>query len=683
MTGGREEQQLQQRAGRLAWIMALLFALVVLRLLDLQVLRRPGLLAKAERQQFARVEVPGHRGSITDRKGEPLAMSVATESVFCSASLVKPGERAAVARALASALGLNEGEMRRRLAAGRGFYARRGCRLEATARLKELKIGSLSYSQETKRVYPQGRLAAHVLGFTDVDGRGLDGVERSYQAALGGEPGQAEDLRDAAGRQIPNQRQWIERPKDGADLRLTLDASLQHIAERELGAAVRKFKAKGGALVLMDPHSGEVLALASYPDFDPAEPASTSPDSRRDRAVSDSFEPGSTFKTVTASLLLERGLVTPDTPVDCHMGRLEIFGRVVRDHGDDHLGVVPFSTVLAQSSNCGTVEVAQKLGPQALYEGMTRFGYGQLTGVDLPGETVGMLRPLDKWTPGSMAAIPFGQEFSCNLMRVAVTYAAVANGGHLVRPHLVQGLVSSSGGSLEPERNGSTRQVLAERVRLQLVGILKGVVEGGTGVAIALPGYTIAGKTGTAQKFNTATGRYSMQASVSTFVGFAPAEAPAFVAAVMLDEPQGMSLGGWTAGPVFRTVMSSALTAYDVAPDEAVRAAQEASAALQSKHGGKDAWTAMYRRGAKAATVRQVKVPDLVGLTEGAARQALVAAGLRSRVMGGGRVAAQFPGPKVSVLENSTVTLSLEPPAAKAPAGAGSPGLLARLFGKR
>jgi hypothetical protein len=168
---------------------------------------------------------------------------------------VKPGERAAVARALASALGLNEGEMRRRLAAGRGFYARRGCRLEATARLKELKIGSLSYSQETKRVYPQGRLAAHVLGFTDVDGRGLDGVERSYQAALGGEPGQAEDLRDAAGRQIPNQRQWIERPKDGADLRLTLDASLQHIAERELGAAVRKFKAKGGALVLMDPRT--------------------------------------------------------------------------------------------------------------------------------------------------------------------------------------------------------------------------------------------------------------------------------------------------------------------------------------------------------------------------------------------------------------------------------------------
>jgi cell division protein FtsI (penicillin-binding protein 3) len=217
------------------------------------------------------------------------------------------------------------------------------------------------------------------------------------------------------------------------------------------------------------------------------------------------------------------------------------------------------------------------------------------------------------------------------------------------------------------------------------VGILKGVVEGGTGVAIALPGYTIAGKTGTAQKFNMATGRYSMQASVSTFVGFAPAEAPAFVAAVMLDEPQGMSLGGWTAGPVFRTVMSSALTAYDVAPDEKVRDAQEASAVAQSKGGGKDAWTSMYRRGAKAAQVRQVKVPDLAGMNEAGARKALLAAGLRARVMGTGRVAAQFPGAKVSVLENSTVTLSLEAAAAKAgvKADAASPGLLARLFGKK
>ena len=677
-------QQMQQRSGRLAWIMGLLFALVLLRLLQLQVIQRPALLARAERQQFARVEVPGRRGSIYDRHGQVLVESVDTESVFCSATLVKPRDRARVAQALAATLGANAREMKRRLDLGRPFWAKRGCRIESTARLKELKIAALSYAPETRRAYPQGRLAAHVLGFEDVDGRGLDGVERSYQSVLGGQPGVAEALRDAAGRQIANQRQWITRPKDGSDLRLTLDAALQHIAERELDKAYRRFHAKGGSLVLMDPRTGEILALASVPAYDPSDPGSYGPEARRDRAVSDAFEPGSTFKTVTATLALERGVVTPDSPVDCHQGRLEIFGRLVRDHGDVHLGVVPFSQVLAQSSNCGAVEVAQRFGPKAMYDGMTRFGYGQTTGIDLPGENIGMLRPLEKWSPGSMAAIPFGQELSCNLLRVAVTYAAVANGGTLVRPHVVQALVSSDGGTLAPDANFAQRQVMSEKVRQELVGMLKGVVDEGTGVAIALPGYTIAGKTGTAQKFNQATGHYSMQASWSTFVGFSPAENPAFVAAVMLDEPQGMTLGGWTAGPVFRSVLSSALTSYGVAPDEAVASQQQASANAQSRAGGKDAWTAMYKRGAQAAVVRQVSVPQLQGMTEAAARLALAKLGLRERGLGRGRVSGQFPGSGAKVLENSTVTLSLEAavPAPKmAPAG-DKPGLWARLFGK-
>lgn len=679
---------LQQRAGRLAWIMALLFMLVAGRLFTLQVIERSFLLGKAERQQFAKVEVPGRRGDITDRHGELLAQSVETESVFCSAALVKPYERARVAGALAACLGVNPREMRQRLDANRPFWAKRGAKLEATTRLREYKIGAFSYTAESKRIYPQGRLAAHVLGFADVDGHGLDGVERSYQGALGGKPGLKEVLRDAAGRQLPNQQQWLERPRDGAGLRLTLDAQLQHIAERELEKAYHKFHAKGAAMVLMDPRSGEILALASFPNFDPGVPNATSMEARRNRAVSDAFEPGSTFKVVTAALALENGVVTPETPVDCHGGRLEIFKRVVRDHGNDHMGVVPFRQVLAQSSNVGTVEVALKFGPHKLYDGMSRFGFGQLTGVDLPGETVGMLRPLDKWTPGSMAAIPFGQEFSCNLMRVLVTYAAVANGGQLVRPHVVKELVSASGSTVAPERNGRSSRVISEGVRKQLVPILEGVVDEGTGVAIALPGYPIAGKTGTAQKFNVETGKYSMSQSVSTFVGFVPADEPAFVAAVMLDEPQGMSLGGWTAGPVFRAVVSSALTAYNVAPDEKVSDAQEASAKAAGRSGDPSkAWSSMYKRGTKAATVRQVDVPDVKAMAEAAARQALAKAGLRARVLGKGRVAEQFPQAGAGVLENSTVTLSMEAapakPAKGAKAEAAKKSLLARLMEKR
>ena len=349
---------------------------------------------------------------------------------------------------------------------------------------------------------------------------------------------------------------------------------------------------------------------------------------------------------------------------------MEVFGRTVRDHGDDHMGIVPFRQVLAQSSNCGTVQVAMKFGPKAMYEGMTRFGFGQSTQVDLPGEQTGMLRPLDKWTPGSMAAIPFGQEHSCNLLRVAVTYAALANGGNLVTPHVVKEVVSPSGSSREPERLGSTHKILTEGVRKQVVDILKGVVEEGTGVSIALPGYHIAGKTGTAQKFNVATGRYSQTQNVSTFVGFVPADKPAFVAAVMLDEPEGMTLGGWTAGPVFRAVVSSALSAYNIAPDEKIQADQE----MQANRPGQDAtksWVNMYKRGAKAAEVKQVAVPKLLAMNEGPARQALGQAGLKARVMGQGKVTAQFPGAGKNVLQGSTVSLTLEKDAAPAKAAPG------------
>ena len=313
----------------------------------------------------------------------------------------------------------------------------------------------------------------------------------------------------------------------------------------------------------------------------------------------DAFEPGSTFKTVTAALALERGVVTPDSPVDCHMGSATFFGRTVRDHGTDHMGVVPFSTVLAQSSNVGTVEVALKLGPKVMYEGMTRFGFGQSTGVDLPGRSRG-----HGAAPGQMVSRLHGR----HPLRPGAELQPAAGGRDLRgrgQRRAPGDPPRGEGGGLALGRAGAlaplvqSRKVLGEGVRLQLVKILKGVVDEGTGVAIALPGYTIAGKTGTAQKFNQATGHYSMQASWSTFVGFAPAENPAFVAAVMLDEPQGMTLGGWTAGPVFRTVLSSALTSYGVAPDEGVASEQQASANAQSKADALDAWTAMYKRGAR------------------------------------------------------------------------------------
>ncbi|MGH7442670.1 MAG: penicillin-binding transpeptidase domain-containing protein, partial [bacterium] len=609
-----------------------------------------------------------------------LAESVDTESVFCSPGLVKPWRRAALARVLASTLGLNEAGLRHRLAEGRPFWVVRGAKIETVDKLKARKLVAVSYEAQTRRVYPQGTLAAHVLGYTNVDGAGLDGVELSYQKVLAGKPGECEVLRDAAGRRVANQQVWVRRPQDGAGLRLTLDSDLQHIAERELRKAWLKYHAKGGAIIVMDPYTGEILAMASMPDFDPGRAGSFSQNARWNRAIGDAFEPGSTFKVVTAALALERGVVTPNTPVNCHEGRAEFFGRVVKDYGADHLGVVPFSTVLADSSNIGTVEVALKLGAQVLYNGMTRFGFGLPTGVDLPGEVVGSLRPVKEWGPSAMAAVPFGQSFSTTLIRILVTYAAVANGGRLVRPHVVQEIIGGSGSENAPEANSSSSRIMGETVRRELVKILEGVVERGTGVAISLPGYAIAGKTGTAQKFDLVRHRYSKTASVSSFVGFVPAEAPVFVAAVMLDEPRGLDLGGWTSGPVFRSVMSAALTAYGVAPSESVRKNQEALVKADERKGD---WTAMYKRGALAETVSDVEVPELRGSSERAARLALAKEGLRVWTRGRGRVLGQFPRAGSEVLQNSTVTLALGSEStagsdrASAPA---SKGFLARLW---
>ncbi len=640
--------------------MAAGFALVALRLLDLQVLRRPFLVAKAERQQLRKVEVLAKRGTISDRHGQILAQSQETESVFLSPKLIQAKERDRLTASLSTHLGLARQGLRRKIDVGRPFWVKRGARMEDTAKIKEGGFGCLSFFPESRRVYPLGRLASHVLGFANIDGVGLDGVEKSYNSVLSGRKGVKEVAQDARGRRLPNEFDWITRPHEGVNVVLTIDAQFQHIAERELEKAWRKHKAKGAAMIVMDPRTGEILALASYPNFDPNRPADTPSDARRNRAISDANEPGSTFKAVTAALVLEQGLVTPDTLIDCNQGRKEYYGRIVRDHGDDHLGIVPFRTVLAQSSNVGTIEVAMRLGAEKLHRGMTRFGFGRLTGVDLPGEVVGTFRSLDKWTPSSMASVPYGQEISCTLMRMATVYASIANGGKSVTPHVVKEMKGSSFGGSRPDLPEPGGRVMSSSVRDTLTGMLENVVDEGTGAAIALPGYRIAGKTGTAQKFDMASHRYSMQRSVSSFVGFAPAEHPDLVAAVMLDEPQGMTLGGWTAGPVFRASLSAMLPAHGVLPQESVRSAQQAEAQTAVK--GADNWTMMYRRGDGAAKIDWVYTPDLRGLAEGAARKRLQILGLKSRVLGaGGIVSSQFPEKGVNSRQGSTVTLVLSP----------------------
>jgi len=314
--------------------------------------------------------------------------------------------------------------------------------------------------------------------------------------------------------------------------------------------------------------------------------------------------------------------------------------------------------VIAQSSNVGTVEVAAKLGPKKLYDGIRRFGFGRATGVDLPGEAVGMLRNPDDWTAASMASLPYGQELSCNVLHVARLYAAIANGGNLVTPHVVREIESGSGGRRAAEQNPSGEKVLGPKVIAQLVEIFEGVVQNGTGSTTALPGFRVAGKTGTAQKYNTTLKRYTQDDNVSSFVGFVPAEKPVFVCAVVLDEPRGMTLGGWTAGPVFRASMSAMLAARGLTPDEKLIAAAQTQAPTKSTR-----WTFVLKRGQTAAPVEWVKVPQLVGKGLGEARTLLSQAGLNVLCSGGGKtVKDQFPRRGEKVRQFSTVKLLLEDP---------------------
>jgi cell division protein FtsI (penicillin-binding protein 3) len=372
--------------------------------------------------------------------------------------------------------------------------------------------------------------------------------------------------------------------------------------------------------------------------------------------VNDAFEPGSTFKLVTAAMALEAGAVNLDTPVDCRGGRAVYAGRVVRDHGDDHMHVVPFREVIAQSSNVGTVEVAAKLGPDKLYSGIQRFGFGRPTGVDLPGEAGGMVRPVKDWSGASMASIPYGQELSCNVLHIARLYAAIGNGGRLVTPHVLREIQSYTGGSRSVEQGTAGEKIISPQVVANLVELLEGVVEKGTGSTTALPGFRVAGKTGTAQKFNMRTRSYNMQDTVSSFVGFVPAEHPQFVCAVVLDEPKGMTLGGWVAGPVFRASMSAMLAARGVVPDEKLIVAARDQPVTKSTR-----WTAGLRKGQTSIPVEWVKVPDLEGKDLASAKALLAQAGLSGIFSGTGNlVKSQFPKRSEKVRQFSSVKVLLD-----------------------
>jgi cell division protein FtsI (penicillin-binding protein 3) len=625
---------------------------VLLRLVQLQVLNRPFFERQAARQSERTINLDPHRGPILDRNGRPLAVSVDTESVYAVPQDIE--DPSATSAALARALGLDAAarkELTATLQRNRAFvWVRRKVDPSTAAKVRELQLDGVGFLTEDRRYYPKRELASQVVGYVGLDNVGMSGIEYAFDEDIRGRAQKVVISIDARRRPLGH----TDKPStEGHTVVLTLDEAIQHSAEQELDRAMAETSAAAGVVVVMVPRTGEILAVANRPTFNPNR-FGAFPSSRwRNRAVADAYEPGSMFKIFTAAAGLQEKVVDPDEMIDCGGGFVEIAGTRINDH---HVFYeLPFREVIAKSSDVGAVRVAQRLGRESFSRYMRQFGFGEPTGVDLPGESPGLLRPTSRWSALSLASLSFGQEVGVTALQMTSAVAAVANGGYLMKPLIVRQIEDGAGRVLKSMSPVAMRRVLEPDTVTTLTGILEGVVQHGTGRHAAIPGYTVAGKTGTAQKVD-ASGRYSMVDHVASFVGFVPASQPAVVVLVSLDTPQGpRNEGGDVAAPVFARVAEAALRRLAVPSEDRSRVMR----AYQPPP--ENLVPAAYHPEAVplAEPVDLRLMPELRGLS---AREAAVAAARRGLIVelkGSGQVVEQKPAPGTEIETGMTCVLVL------------------------
>lgn len=555
---------MEQRFPRVRYVLVAVIAVlwmgaVLARLTYLQLFNYREYHAKARRQQQRIVETSPKRGSIYDRNLRELAMSISVDSCFAVPSEIADADM--VARLLAGVIEQSEEEIQTRLKSSRSFvWIARKLNPELVDRIQSLNLRGIYFQKESRRFYPKRDLAAHVLGYVDVDEKGLGGIEYEFDSRIRSKPGKLMILTDARHRWYDRNEQ---RPSTGGSVVLTLDEKIQYIAEKELARAVVTTGARAGTLVVQDPSTGELLAVANYPAFNPNAPGEAAAESRMNRAVAALYEPGSTFKLVTLSAALEENMTTPEEWVDCQMGAIYIAGHRIRDHKP--FGVLNVSDIMAKSSDVGAIKLGLRLGAPKFYEYIRAFGFGRQTGIELPGESRGLLRGVDQWTPVSVGSISMGQEVGVTSVQLVSAFSVIANGGLLYAPRIVRGL--RNGDQMAPAEAQLPKRVLSPETAATMRRILENAVLNGTGNFAQLEGYTAGGKTGTAQKIDPATGRYSLTNHIASFAGFAPINTPAVTVLVTIDSPAGLYHGGDVAAPVFRRVAEQVLAYMDVPHD--------------------------------------------------------------------------------------------------------------------
>ena len=534
--------------------------LVMGRLVQLTVVRHAELAQHAETQHQKRITWTPRRGSVVDRNGIPLALSVAAESLYIRPSHLPP-DRDEWLPTLATVLQMPAPQVTRLINKPAPFvWLKRRVSPPIAAQVRGLGIQGVGSRETQRRFYPQGTLAAPLLGFTDVDAKGLEGIERVYDRYLRGEPEEIMGERDAFGRTIF--ARGIEGQAEAFQVRLTLDASIQYIAERELERAVRTHRAKAGTVVVLDPQTFAVLAMAQVPTFDPHTPTAVPSRARRNHAISDVYEPGSTLKALLAAAALDMHVVRPDEQINCERGRYRIGRRTIRDHHP--YGRLSFADVIKHSSNIGVAKVGQRLGVQAYYRYLRAFGLGQTTGIDLPAESAGLLPQPKQWKPITLATASFGHGVAVTPLQLASAFATLANDGVLMRPYLVQEIRNGQNKVVKANQPQYVWQTVQTSTARQVVQLLERVMEeGGTGRRAQIEGFRVAGKTGTAQKL-AKNGGYSRDKYIASFVGIVPADAPRLVIAVAIDEPRNGHYGGQVAAPVFQEIGTKALASLGI-----------------------------------------------------------------------------------------------------------------------
>jgi cell division protein FtsI (penicillin-binding protein 3) len=625
------------------------------RLLYLQVYRHHDLQSRAENQSARTMDISAKRGDILDRDGRVLAYSVDADSVYGVPSEIDDAGKTAsmLCAALADCTPKERHELPARLRQKRAFvYVRRRVTPHQATRIAELGLEGIGFIKEDRRFYPKKQLAAQLLGFVGVDNIGLAGIEAAYDSQISGARGKLLYQTDARGRAFSR----LERPPTaGATVELTIDEYLQHIAERELRDAVARNRAAGGTVLIMAPKTGEILALANEPTFNPNAFLNASPEDRRNRAVQDIYEPGSTFKVVTASAALEEHVIGVDDLIDVSGGKIRFGSRVIDDTHD--YGTLSFTDVLVKSSNVGAIKVGLRLGPERLGLYVRRFGFGRALSPDFPAETTGIVWDPRKLDNSALASMSMGYQVGVTPLQMVAAISSVANGGDLIQPRVVRALVRD-GKRVEVKRTVLGRTI-SKDTAITLTGIMEQIVERGTATSAQVAGYTIAGKTGTASKL--VNGRYSNTDYFASFVGFLPSRNPVASVIVVIDSPHAHGYyGGPIAGPVFQRIAEATLRHLGVpptlnAPPPILVARHTERQDIQPARNQRD--TSIVHVGA-SGDVRDL--PDFRGLSAREALRVLTKIGLTARLTGNGAVTNQVPAPGTPIEPGMALELRLE-----------------------